>query len=158
MGGLSTHQKEKTWGWTQPKPPFPFDFGPSPGQTGVQGQDNLFQFGKNTLWLIQELWPQPVTTTRSAWRDWERDGQHSDPHQNEGAEAGGKRREMMVGKLHPNQRWSERGRALGRGGGQVRGEQPLHPSCDKALAPHADGPRGPQAASWSTAWGKGRNS
>ena len=43
-------------------------------------------------------------------------------------------------------------------GGQVCGEQPLHPSCDKALPPHADGPPGPQAASWSTAWGKDRNS
>lgn len=63
----------------------------------------------------------------------------------------------MVGKLHPSQRWSE-GESAGQGRGPgVCGAAP-HPSCDKALAPHADGPRGPQAASWSTAWGKGRNS
>ena len=102
---------------------FSFGFGTSPGRR-VQGQDNLFQFGENTLWVIQELWPQPVTTTRSAWRDWGRDGQHGDQHQNEGTEPGGKRREMTAGNLHLSQRWSERGSVQGGGGPGVWGAAP----------------------------------
>lgn len=147
--------KRENMGLDSTQSTFSFGFGPSPGQTGVQGQDNLFQFGKNTLWVIQELWPQPVTTTRSAWRDWGRDGQHGDQHQNEGTEAEGKRREMMAGNLHLSQRWSEMGRVQGRGS-QVCGEPPLHPSCDKGLAPHAAGPPGPSGSTSGHSVGEGQ--
>lgn len=93
---------------------------------------------------------------RSAWRDWGRDGQHGDQHQNEGTEPGGKRREMTAGNLHLSQRWSERGRVQG-GGARYVGSRPCTPAVIRGwhltLLVHL----GPQAAPRGTAWGKDRN-
>lgn len=143
---------------------------PKRENVGLDSTQTTFSFGfwsqpradrgprTRQLISIWELWPQPVTTTRSAWRDWgRRDSQHGDQHQNEGTEAGGQRREMMAGSLHPSQRWSEKGRAQGRAGGQVCGEPPLHPSCGKGLAPHAAGPPGPSGSTSGTAWEEDRS-
>ncbi|CAN0046567.1 unnamed protein product [Rangifer tarandus platyrhynchus] len=116
QSGRAEHPpKRENVGLDSAQTTFSFRFWSQPRADGSKDKTTYFNLGR-THWLIQELWPQPVTTTHSAWRDWGRDGQHSDQHQNEGVEAGVKRREMMVGKLHPSQRWSERGRALGRGG------------------------------------------